>query len=319
VNIQNLDEVLRNALEDSRKYIREGKVASYIPELAKVDKNLLGASIITVDGDRFHAGDWQHDFTMQSISKTISLVFALQHLGKEIVFSKVGMEPSGDPFNSMARLETKSKCPSNPFINAGAIAVAGLIADKFEFKEYLSFVHKLCGRNSIDIDKNVFESENRTGMLNRSMAYFMKNSGIIETDVEKTLEFYFKMCSVKVNTNDLANYSCVLANGGIDINTGNRLIDSEILKIAKTLMVTCGMYDSSGEFAIRVGMPAKSGVGGGIIACSENKMGIGVFGPALDEKGNSIGGYHILEFLSSKLGLHYFSNEFSSKIFIASV
>lgn len=307
--MKNIDVVLRDALEYSRKYIDEGNVAKYIPELAKVDKNLLGASIVTVDGKRYHIGDWQHEFTIQSISKTISLIFALEHLGFEAVFSKVGMEPSGNPFNSMAKLEIRDKYPSNPFINAGAIAVAGLIANKYEFKDYLNFVRSLCGRDTISLDENVYKSESETGMLNRSMAFFMKNNGIIETDVDKTLELYFKMCSVKVNTDDLANYASILANGGVEPITGIRLINKEILIVTKSLMLTCGMYDSSGEFAIRVGIPAKSGVGGGIIASVENKMGISVFGPALDAKGNSIGGYHMLEFLSKKMGLHYFSGE----------
>lgn len=303
----NIDKVLIHALEHGNKCISEGNVATYIPELGKVDKNLLGVSIVTLDGARYHVGDWQEEFTIQSISKTISLIFALEHFGSKIVFSKVGMEASGDAFNSMARLETKSIYPSNPFINAGAIAIAGLIASKYLFEDYMKLVFSLCGRNSIELDENVFMSESETGMMNRSMAYHMKNSGVLETDVEKALEFYFKMCSVKVNTDDLANYGAILANNGMDLKTGSRLAAKDTMKIVKSLMVTCGMYDGSGEFAIRVGMPAKSGVGGGIMASSENRMGIAVFGPALDDKGNSSGGYRMLEYLSKELGLHNLS------------
>lgn len=309
MEINNIGEVLNDALEYSRRYISEGNVATYIPELAKVDKYMLGASIVTIDGRKYHVGDWQQEFTIQSISKTILLIFALEHLGPELVFSKVGMEPSGDPFNSIFKLEVKNKFPSNPFINAGAIAVTGLIVDKYEIGDYIAFVRTLCGRDSIDIDENVYMSENETGMMNRSMAYLMKNSGVIETDVEKTLKFYFRMCSLKVNTSDLANYASILANGGVEIKSGIQLIERNILRIVKSLMVTCGMYDGSGEFAIRVGMPAKSGVGGGILASADNKMGISVFGPSLDAQGNSIGGYHILEYLSNELGLHYFSGK----------
>ncbi|MEW9096313.1 MAG: glutaminase A [Clostridiaceae bacterium] len=315
MEIKNIAEVLNNALEYGRKYINKGDVATYIPELAKVDKSLLGVSIVTIDGRRYHAGDWQQEFTIQSISKTISLIFALKHFGSEYVFSKVGMESSGDPFNSLDKLETKNKYPSNPFINAGAIAVAGLIADKYEFKDYLALVRSLCGRDSIDVDENIYMSENETGMLNRSMAYLMKNSGVLDTDVEETLKFYFRMCSVKINTNDLANYASILANDGVEVKSGIRLIDKYTIKIVKSLMVTCGMYDGSGEFAIRVGMPAKSGVGGGIVASAENKMGIGIFGPAIDAQGNSIGGYHILEYLSNELGLHCFSRELSNVVY----
>ncbi|WP_425544636.1 glutaminase A [Clostridium malenominatum] len=308
-------EVLNDALEYGRKYINKGNVATYIPELAKVDKNLLGVSIVTMGGKRYHAGDWQHEFTIQSISKTISLIFALEHFGSEYVFSKVGMESSGDPFNSLDKLEIKNKYPSNPFINAGAIAVAGLIADKYEFEDYLVLVRRLCGRDLIEVDKNVYISENETGLLNRSMAYLMKNSGVLDTDVEETLKFYFRMCSIKMNTNDLANYASILANDGVEVKSGIRLIDKSTIKILKSLMVTCGMYDGSGEFAIRVGMPAKSGVGGGIVASAENKMGIGIFGPAIDTQGNSVGGYHILEYLSNELGLHYFSRELSNVVY----
>ncbi len=305
--VDNIQKVLNDALRHGRKYIEEGKVTTYIPELEKVDKEMLGVSIVTSHGKTYHAGDWQEDFTIQSISKTISLIFALEHFGSEIVFSKVGMEPSGDPFNSMAKMETKNQCPSNPFINAGAIAVAGLIANKYEFKDFLGLVRCLCSNDLIDHDENVYISEYNTGMLNRSMAYLMKSNDILEADVEKTLKLYFKMCSIKINTNDLANFASVLANDGIEPRSGIRLIDKSVLKIVKSLMMTCGMYDGSGEFAIRVGMPAKSGVGGGIIAFAENKMGIGVFGPALDSRGNSTGGYNILEYLSKELELHYFS------------
>lgn len=315
MEIKNIAEVLNDALEYGRKYINEGNVATYIPELAKVDKNLLGVSIVTMGGKRYHAGDWQHEFTIQSISKTISLIFALEHFGSEYVFSKVGMESSGDPFNSLDKLEIKNKYPSNPFINAGAIAVAGLIADKYEFEDYLVLVRRLCGRDLIEVDKNVYISENETGLLNRSMAYLMKNSGVLDTDVEETLKFYFRMCSIKMNTNDLANYASILANDGVEVKSGIRLIDKSTIKILKSLMVTCGMYDGSGEFAIRVGMPAKSGVGGGIVASAENKMGIGIFGPAIDAQGNSVGGYHILEYLSNELGLHYFSRELSNVVY----
>lgn len=304
---KDIDIILNKSLEHGRKYINEGNIATYIPELGKVDKDLLGVSIITLDGKSYHAGDWEKEFTMQSISKTVGLVFALEHFGGEAVFSKVGMEASGDAFNSMAKLETKSKYPSNPFINAGAIAVAGLIAEEFKFEDYMELVYSVFGRSSIKVNENVYMSENKIGMLNRSIAYYLKDGGVIQGDVEKIVEFYFKMCSVSINTEDLANYGSILANNGVEPESGIQLVGEETIKITKSLMVTCGMYDGSGEFSIRVGMPGKSGVGGGILACAEKLMGIGVFGPALDVKGNSTGGYHILEYLSNKLGLHYLS------------
>lgn len=298
---------LNQALEEGRKYTVEGDVATYIPELGKVDKNLLGATIITNEGNSYNVGDFEYEFTIQSISKTIALIFALERFGQERVFKKAGMEASGEPFNSIVRLETKDIKPSNPFINAGAIAITSLIGQKYVFEDFLEFVRNICGRDSIELDENVFISEKKTGHRNRSLAYMMKNSGIIENEVDEVLDFYFKMCAIKVNTTDLAQYAVVLANNGKMPNSKIQLVDNSTLRIVKSLMVVCGMYDGSGEFFLNVGMPAKSGVGGGIVACSQGKMGIAVFGPSLDTRGNSIGGVKILEYLSEKLNLHQFS------------
>lgn len=303
--MESIEIVLAEALEYGRNYINEGNVATYIPELAKVDKNLLGATIMTKDGEVFTLGDWDYEFTIQSISKVISLIFAISNISYDLVFEKVGMEASGAPFNSILELETKGY-PSNPFINSGAIAIAGLIAEKYDFDYFLEYVRMLLNKESIEIDEDVYFSEEKTGMLNRSIGYFLKSNEIIKGNVEEVLDFYFKMCSIKVNTYDLSYFSLLLANNGIDSKTNKIIINEDIVKIVKSLMVICGMYDGSGEFAIRVGMPAKSGVGGGIIASSDNKLGISVFGPSLDERGNSIGGYHLLEYLSKKLDLHYF-------------
>lgn len=301
MNTPNIESILLESLDYGKKFINDGNVATYIPELGSVNKNLLGASIITADGKTFHAGDWKHPFTIQSISKVVSLIFALEKFGPEIVFSKVGVESSGDPFNSIARLETKSKYPSNPFINAGAIAVSGLIANNYSIEDFLDFMCDICNMDSFCIDENVYSSELKTGSLNRSLAYYLKSCDIIEGNVEDILKFYFKICSIKVNTYELAVLSNLLA------TNYNNNISKETLKITKSIMMTCGMYDGSGEFAVRVGMPAKSGVGGGIIASCENKMGIAVFGPSLDSNGNSIAGYHVLEYLSKKLELHSFN------------
>ncbi|MPM96515.1 Glutaminase 2 [bioreactor metagenome] len=226
------------------------------------------------------------------------------------VFSKVGMEPSGDPFNSIMKLETNdTKKPCNPMINAGAIVTTSLIKGKnLQEKEerMLSFFRKLAKNDSIEINKSVYKSEKLTGDRNRAMGYLLKNDGFIEGDVEETLDLYFKQCSVEVDAVDLARIGLLFSNYGIDIETGERIISENISRMVKTFMVTCGMYDASGEFALRVGIPAKSGVGGGIMASVPRKMGIGVFGPALDNKGNSIGGLNVLEDLSKKLELNIF-------------
>jgi len=302
---QTLDE----ALDHARSHIHTGHVATYIPELAKSNPSHLGACIMTICGQCIHAGDWQHEFTMQSVAKTITLILALKLVGEHRVFSKVGVEPTGDAFNSIVKLETKTHFPLNPMINAGAIAVAGCCIGAVDdaYAAFLELARKLCGRQGIGMDQKVYLSEQAAGMRNRSMAYLMQGEGVIECDAEEAVDLYFQMCATLANTQDLAHYALVLANNGKNPFTGEILVEDWIVRIVKTLMVTCGMYDGSGEFAIKVGMPGKSGVGGGIMAIAENNLGVATFGPALNSKGNSVGGLLLMEYLSQKLGLHLFS------------
>lgn len=302
-----IQRVLDEALAYGASFAGDGKVATYIPELSKADPADLGVCATTVDGVSFHAGNWQHPFTIQSISKTIALILALQTSGYDKVFSRVGLEPTGDSFNSIVKLETRDARPLNPMINAGAIATTGCILGSDPFSLILQQTRRLCGSDDIKLNEAVFLSEKRAGMRNRSMAYWMKSENIIEGDVEDLLDVYFRMCSMSVTTENLAHYAMILANDGVDPQSGERLVDSWIVRIVKTFMLTCGMYDGSGEFAIRVGMPSKSGVGGGIISTVEKNMGIAVYGPALDQRGNSVAGMRLLEYLSRKLSLHYFA------------
>jgi len=302
-----MQNILNGLVEQYKPNTKYGKVANYIPELSKADANMLGITIIDVDGNIYYAGDIEHRFTIQSISKPIVLLLALLDNGEERVFEKVGKEPTGDPFNSIVRLETFDEHkPLNPMINAGAISVSALIkgetaADKVS--RILNFVRLIAHNPTIEINEDVYLSEAKTGHRNRSMAYFLKDFGNIEGDVDETLEIYFKQCSIEVNTKDLAYMGALLARNGIDIVTGERIFPERYAHIVKSYMATCGMYDGSGEFAINVGIPAKSGVGGGIMCTVLNKMGIGVFGPALDRKGNSYAGVRLLEHLSRDLGL----------------
>lgn len=303
-----IEKTLADAMDYAHTFLRTGKVATYIPELAKGDPDRLGACIITADGEAYHAGDSRQEFTIQSISKTITLIMALQEAGYDKVFSKVGVEPTGDAFNSLVRLETKNTHPLNPMINAGAIATADCCMDSGDpYGDFLALTRRLCRRDTIQLNAAVFQSEKKAGMRNRSMAYLMQGDNILEHDAEEVVDLYFWMCSLSVNVEDLANYALVLANNGVDVRTGQRLVEDWIVRIVKTLMVTCGMYDASGEFAMKVGIPAKSGVGGGIMGTVERKMGLAAFNPALDAKGNSVGAYRVLEYLSHYLGLHYFS------------
>ncbi|GAB6106182.1 glutaminase A [Fusibacter bizertensis] len=298
---------LDGIIEQFKPVAMQGKVASYIPELEKTNKDLLGITLIDTTGTIYESGDTMHLFTIQSISKPIVLLLALIDNGEERVFEKVGKEPTGDPFNSIVRLETFDEHkPLNPMINAGAISVTALIKGSTmeeKIERILSFIKKITHNQNIKVNEAVYQSESKTGYRNRSMAYFLKDFGNIEGDVDEVLEIYFKQCSIEVTTRDLAYIGALLARDGVDIVTGERIFSARYSRIVKSYMATCGMYDGSGEFAINVGFPAKSGVGGGIMCTVLGQMGIGVFGPALDRKGNSIAGLKLLESLSKKLEL----------------
>lgn len=303
------NEILHEALDYGKVFVKTGQTAQYIPELRNVNKYHLGICAMTLDGEIYEAGDTLVPFTIQSISKMVSLIMAIQDCGMEYLFhDKVGSEPTGDPFNSIAKLETKPR-PFNPFINAGAITVASCIkganADA-KFERFLDFIRRLCNNPDISLNQEVYESEKLTGDRNRALAYYLKASNILEGNVEECLDFYFKMCSVNVTAHDIAHMSLILANHGVEPKSGEVLIAEKHAKAVRALMLTCGMYDGSGEFAMTVGFPAKSGVGGGIAVPLINHMGIGVFGPSLDEKGNSAGGIKMLEYLSKKLNYSLF-------------
>jgi glutaminase len=302
-----LNKIFKNIIENNIVYTQHGKVATYIPELAKANPNDLGVYVITLDNQEFFAGNYDKKFTMQSVSKVLALILSLMDNGETKVFEKVGMEPTGDSFNSIVDLELKNiHKPFNPMINAGAIATTSLLngsSNEEKTARILDLARRLSHNPDIMINENVYLSEKLTGDRNRSIAYFMKSFNVIEGNVEDILDVYFKQCSIEVTCRDIANIGCVLANDGISTKTGESIVPKEICRITKTLMSTCGLYDASGEFAVHIGIPAKSGVGGGIMAAVPRKMGIGVFGPALDEKGNSIAGIQILRELSEKLDL----------------
>lgn len=305
-----MDDILKRAVDYGRKFIGEGKPAHYIPELSKVDSELLGVSVIDFKGRKWEAGDSNHKFTIQSISKTVALMLALEDRGFEYIFSRVGMEPSGDAFNSIIKLETtRTAMPQNPMINAGAIAVDSFIVGKTleeKKKRLLDYFRIVLNNDKLQFNEQVYQSEKSTGHRNRSLAYFMKDQDIVDGNVEDVLDLYFYQCAIEVDCNDISNLGALLAADGINPRTGIRLITKETARLVKTFMVTCGMYDASGEFAVKVGLPSKSGVGGGIMTAVPGKMGIGVFGPALDIKGNSIGGIKILEYISKELDLSIF-------------
>ena len=301
---------LENLILENRHWTSHGSVANYIPELGKADGDQLGICVRTLDGEMYCAGNYDVPFTIQSVSKPLVLLLALMDQGEQKVFNKVGMEPTGDPFNSMIRLETfDHHTPYNPMINAGAIAVAGMIKGEDvedRLDRIIDLLKKLSGGEYVGFNENVYLSEKRTGNRNRAMAYFMKEYGIIDENVEETLDLYFRQCSIEMTCQGVANAALTLSNNGIDPVTGEVIVPKRFARISKTFMLTCGMYDASGEFAMNVGIPAKSGVGGGIMCSVPKRMGIGVFGPSLDKKGNSIAGIKMLEALSKKYDLSLF-------------
>lgn len=310
MNIEQMTEQLERLRDQALAEAGKGRAAAYIPELAKQDPNQLGVSVCLPDGTIFSAGEADTRFTLQSISKIFSLIVALCQNGPQYVFERVGKEPTGDPFNSIIKLETiKPHKPLNPMINAGAIAVAGMIQGKNveeRLECVLDLLRKMTGNPHIQVNEAVYRSEKKTADRNRALAWFLKDSGVLTGDVEETLDLYFRHCSIEVTAKEIARLGMVLAADGLNTVTGERVFPMEAARICKTFMVTCGMYNASGEFAIDVGIPAKSGVAGGIMATVPQKMGIGVFGPALDEKGNSVAGVKLLELLSKEWNLGIF-------------
>lgn len=301
-------QVVEQAVAAASEKTCEGKVATYIPELGKADGSRVGVSVFSRSGERLSVGDTKTRFSIQSISKVISLAVALELCGFDMVFQNVGMEPSGDAFNSMVKLEYAHSVPYNPMINAGAIVIASYLARRISFEEMIRTSRSLCLDPDIVLDENVYRSEMSNISRNRAIAYLLESKGYIEKDVEKCLHFYVKMCSLSVTAESLAGLGLVLANDGIHPATGERLLQEQTVRVVKTIMLTCGMYDGSGQFAVRVGIPSKSGVGGGILSVIDREMGIGIYGPALDDKGNSVAGRYILEYLSEKWHLHLFDN-----------
>lgn len=303
--------LLQKLIEQNREWSEYGNVASYIPELAKVNPDDLGICLYDIKENKIYsAGDFDIRFTIQSISKIITLMLALNDNGEEEVFSKVGKEPTGDPFNSIIKLETYSKKkPFNPMINAGAIAITSLIRGKDngeKFNNILDFFKKISGNNKLKVDNRVYSSEKLSGDRNRSIAYFLKSLRVLSGNVDDVLDLYFRQCSIMVTSEDIARIGSVLANNGVAPWNGEQIVSRQITKIINSFMVTCGLYDGSGHFAIQVGIPAKSGVGGGILSSVPGRYGIGVYGPALNRKGNSIAGIEILKKLSSELDLSIF-------------
>lgn len=290
------------------KTLDDGKVASYIPELAKMNPNWFSICVVTADGRVFVAGDAEQLFTIQSISKVFVYGLALEDHGREAVLSKVGVEPTGDPFNSIIRLDEYSKRPDNPMINAGAIATTSLIKGNGateRLNRMLDMFRRYVGHD-VYIDMSVFVSERSSGHRNRAMASLMRHFGMIDDRMDESLDLYFQQCSMMVNCRDLAVMAATLANRGVNPLTGDRAVPTRYIRDILSVMYTCGMYNFAGQWAYTVGIPAKSGVSGGMIAIVPRQVGIAVFSPPLDAHGSSVRGIKVCEELSRQFELHMF-------------
>lgn len=309
-NGEKMKELLENTLNECRPCIKNGTVASYIPELSKADANDFGICLIDEKANLYSAGDFTKSFTMQSIIKPIILLLALLDNGMERVRGLVGVEATGKPFDSFNYSDLALTGDHiNPMVNTGAIALCTLISGKNyeeKFTRLIEFTRLLAGNTDIEMDEAVYLSEKSTGNKNRALAYLLKAYGMISCDVEEVVDLYFRACSIKASCEDLAKIALVFSNGGKDPITNKEFFPPEYAKYINAVLMICGMYDGSGEFALNVGVPAKSGVGGGIMAIVPGRMGIGVYSPVLDKKGNSKVGTKALELLSKKLSLSIF-------------
>ena len=299
--------VLDQVHDHVRPLIGQGKVASYIPRLANVPIDRFGMAVATLDGEMIAIGDADEKFSIQSISKVFSLTLALEALGGEL-WKRVGREPSGNAFNSLVQLERERGIPRNPLINAGAHVIADVILSSSPSarEDLLGFVRERADNAAISMDEDVARSEREAGFRNAALANFVRSFNNLDNDVEAVLDFYFHQCALQMNCVDLARAFLFLANRGVCQRSGRAVISADRAKRINALMMTCGTYDAAGEFAFRVGLPVKSGVGGGIVAVVPNAMTVVVWSPGLDDKGNSLVGAAALDRFTALTGLSVF-------------
>lgn len=287
--------LLENIYYQVKDQDNKGELATYIPELARINPDKFGISLQFIDGQTFNVGDAQEKFSIQSIAKVFAFSLAISLVGKDI-FKRVGVEPSGNSFNSLIQLEYEKGIPRNPFINAGAIVVADILISNLKNpkEELLLFIEKAAGKK-IEYNYQVAQSEKSTGFRNAALANMLKSYGNLQNDVDQVLDIYFHLCSISMTCQELASSFKYLINGGQLISTNEQLLTLSQTKRLNALMQTCGFYDEAGEFTYKVGLPGKSGVGGGIIALYPGKFTIAVWSPKLNIKGNSLKGMKVLE------------------------
>ena len=304
----NYQKVLEEIEKEIQPFLNEGKLANYIPALANVDDKKFAMSIQLFDGTSYHIGDTNLKFSIQSISKVFTFTLALNHYGKDL-YKRVGHEPSGNPFNSLVQLEYENGIPRNPFINAGAIVTADSLVSIYKkntFDNILDFIKKTSNDETIVYDEEIFKSELAHGFRNFALINMIKSFNNINNNIDDVIDTYFKQCSIMMNSSQLAKSMLFLANHGVHPLTNEEIITESKAKRINSLMLTCGHYDASGDFAYKVGLPGKSGVGGGIVAVVPKKMTICVYSPKLNLQGNSLVGTIALELFTTKTGLSIF-------------
>ena len=293
-------QILNKIYEEVKPLIGKGKVANYIPALGNVSANQFAMAVSTVKGEEFMVGNANKNFSIQSVSKVFTLTIAMDMVGDSL-WKRVGREPSGSSFNSLVQLEYENGIPRNPFINPGAIVVSDAI---FEGRgktknRLLKFVREVSGNNTLTYDEEVAESERKFGNRNRAMANLMKSFNNLDDTADDVLDIYFHQCAISMSTLDLARSVLFLANSGIDPKNGKKILSSRMTKRMNSLMLTCGLYDAVGDFAYRVGLPGKSGVGGGIVAVVPDELAVAVWSPALNKYGNSYAGTKAMELFTT--------------------
>lgn len=304
--MQDFQPIIKDIVNEAKTQTDKGKVANYIPELSNIDPNKFGICILDNNGVEYKAGDSNEQFSIQSISKVLSLSMAFSMIGEDL-WKRVGVEPSGDPFNHLSLLEMENGIPRNPLINAGAIVISDILISNLKDpkSDFLKYVQGIANDPSISYDEKVAESEKRTGFRNYAAAYLIKSFGNLENDVEKVLDFYFHSCSIKMSCEQLVKVFYIFMNRGNCLQNNNYLKLPQVKRI-NAIMLSCGFYDEAGEFAFEVGLPGKSGVGGGIVALLPNTFCVATWSPGLNKKGNSKLGMLALEKLTTDTGLSIF-------------
>ena len=301
-------EILEEIEKEIKPYLKKGEVADYIPALKKVKSNDFAMSIVDTNLNQYSVGCFDKLFSIQSISKVFTFTLALKNYNKEL-YKRVGHEPSGDPFNSLVQLEHENGIPRNPFINAGAIVTTDALISKYKnrtFEYILDFIKDVSNDSSLGINSEIYKSEQTTAFRNLALINMMKSFKNIKNSTSKVMETYFQQCSIMMNTNQLAKSMLFLANHGVNPFNNEILINDSKAKRINSLMLTCGHYDASGDFAYKVGLPGKSGVGGGIVAIVPQKLAICVYSPRLNAQGNSYAGTKALELFTNKTKLSIF-------------